>query len=377
MGLRMMGVSMIIPIFSIFATELPYSTGLLAGLAVGIFGIMQTILQVPVGKLSDSWGRKQVTVLGLIIYMAGTILSGMSGSIYGLIAARGLAGSGAISGVTMAWLTEGVDENRRNSALSYVGISMGIAVISGFTLSPIIAAKAGVPFLFYLCAGIIFITILYTLKYTANHEAEKDEIIDIKKESLMEAVRNPDLGRLNLIGFVGNLNLNSVFFVMPLLLKNEIGVSHMWKIYVPMSLVGTVFMYYFSRKADRKGTVPVITTGLCLEFAGVAVALMCGSLAGYVASFMLFYAGHCVISPVLPAAVSRHPNTRIKGTVMGLYNSCQFIGSGIGGILSGALLEFSHRSVFWVLCFFLMFAYISIFRFGNFKTSSDNSTDMP
>ena len=366
MGLRMLGVSMIIPIFSIFATELPRSTKALAGVAVGIFGIMQTILQIPVGRLSDRWGRKQVTIIGLFVYMVGTVLSGASRGIHHLIGARALAGSGAISGVTMAWLTEGVGENRRNAALSYVGISMGLSVIVGFTLSPLLAARVGIPFLFYLCAGIIFVTIIYTLRFTENHESADDEVIDIKKENLLAVMANRDLRKLNLIGFVANLNLNSAFFVMPLLIKESMGMSGMWKIYIPMSLTGTALMFYFGRTADRKGTVPVVMIGLVFELAGALTALMINSLPGNIASFILFYAGHCVLSPVLPAAASRHPNTRIKGTVMGLFNSCQFIGSGLGGVIAGALLEFDHRYVFGVVCFFLLTAFISAGRFRNF-----------
>ncbi|HMB20077.1 MAG TPA: MFS transporter, partial [Spirochaetota bacterium] len=154
---RMLGVSLIIPMFSIFATSIPGSSKTLAGVAVGIFGIAQTIMQVPMGRLSDRWGRKQTTILGLWIYLAGTVLSGMATSIYYLIGARIFAGAGAVSGVTMAWLTDGINPGRRNTALSYVGMSIGLSVIVGFTLSSLIAELISIPALFYICGGFIFI----------------------------------------------------------------------------------------------------------------------------------------------------------------------------------------------------------------------------
>jgi MFS family permease len=366
MGIRMLGISMIIPVFSIFATELPGSTGPLAGLAVGIFGIIQIILQVPIGKLSDRWGRKQVTLAGLIIYFIGSVLSGLSQNVYHLIAARVLSGAGAIQGVTMAWLTDGISVHRRNTALSYVGISMGLAVIFGFTLSPIIAAKINIPVLFYICAGLILLTILYTVFFMDNHTIIDEELPVIKTERLFEVMKNADLNRLNIIGFVGNLNINAVFFVMPLLFKKELGMEAMWKIFIPVSLVGTALMFVFARAADRHGSAAITAVGLGFEFGGILIAIFSGGLAPWIVSFFLFYAGHCILAPVLPAAASRYPNQQLKGTVLSIFNSSQFLGSGIGGLLSGLILGLDYRHVFTAAAVFTVIAFIAIAGYRDF-----------
>lgn len=366
MGIRMLGISMIIPVFSIFATELPGSTGPLAGLAVGIFGIIQILLQVPIGKLSDRWGRKQVTLAGLIVYFVGSVLSGLSQNVYHLIAARVLSGAGAIQGVTMAWLTDGISLQRRNTALSYVGISMGLAVIFGFTLSPIIAAKINIPVLFFICAALVLVTIVYTAVFMDNQAIIEEELPAIKTERLWEVMKNADLNRLNVIGFVGNLNINAVFFVMPLLFKKELGMEAMWKIFIPVSLLGTALMFVFARQADRRGSAAIIAVGLAFEFAGILIAIVAGGLAAYIVSFFLFYAGHCVLSPVLPAAASRYPNAQLKGTVLSIFNSSQFLGSGIGGLLSGLILELHYRHVFVAAAVFTVAAFIAIAGYRDF-----------
>lgn len=366
MGIRMLGISMIIPVFSIFATELPGSTGPLAGLAVGIFGIIQILLQVPIGKLSDRWGRKQVTLAGLIVYFVGSVLSGLSQNVYHLIAARVLSGAGAIQGVTMAWLTDGISLQRRNTALSYVGISMGLAVIFGFTLSPIIAAKINIPVLFFICAALVLVTIVYTAVFMDNQAIIEEELPAIKTERLWEVMKNADLNRLNVIGFVGNLNINAVFFVMPLLFKKELGMEAMWKIFIPVSLLGTALMFVFARQADRRGSAAIIAVGLAFEFAGILIAIVAGGLAAYIVSFFLFYAGHCILSPVLPAAASRYPNAQLKGTVLSIFNSSQFLGSGIGGLLSGLILELHYRHVFVAAAVFTVAAFIAIAGYRDF-----------
>ncbi len=366
MGIRMLGISMIIPVFSIFATELPGSTGPLAGLAVGIFGIIQILLQVPIGKLSDRWGRKQVTLAGLIVYFVGSVLSGLSHNVYHLIAARVLSGAGAIQGVTMAWLTDGISLQRRNTALSYVGISMGLAVIFGFTLSPIIAAKINIPVLFFICAALVLVTIVYTAVFMDNQAIIEEELPAIKTERLWEVMKNADLNRLNVIGFVGNLNINAVFFVMPLLFKKELGMEAMWKIFIPVSLLGTALMFVFARQADRRGSAAITAVGLAFEFAGILIAIVAGGLAAYIVSFFLFYAGHCILSPVLPAAASRYPNAQLKGTVLSIFNSSQFLGSGIGGLLSGLILELHYRHVFVAAAVFTVAAFIAIAGYRDF-----------
>ena len=102
----------------------------------------------------------------------------------------------------MAWLADGIAEDKRSAALSYVGISMAWPYV--VTLSPIIAAKMGIPS-FSTCALLIFVTILYTLFNLKNHDEGMIIDNDIKTENLRQILGNTDLMRLNIIGFVGNL----------------------------------------------------------------------------------------------------------------------------------------------------------------------------
>ncbi len=369
MGIRMLGISMIIPVFSIFATGISGSTHELAGVAVGIYGISQTIFQIPLGRLSDRWGRKQATLLGLTIFFIGTVLSGISTNIYHLIVSRFIAGAGAVSGITMAWLTDGIDTDRRNAALSLAGISIGVAVIAGFTLSPAIAGYLGIPYLFHTCAAITLVSILFTMKYLENHRTNgadrEGQSLRIRNVALI--LKNPDILRLNAAGLVGNMSLTGMFFIMPLLIKEEFGLLSMWKIYVPMALTGTVCMYFFGRQADRIGTVRIAAAGFAFEIAGALLSLVSRGPAALIAAFMLFYIGHCIISPVLPAAVSKHPSEEHRGTVMGIFNSSQFIGSGLGGLACGILYSFSPDCIF--LCITVVIL-ILLYAFSGFRNYS-------
>ncbi|MDY6935628.1 MAG: MFS transporter [Spirochaetota bacterium] len=368
-SMRTLGVSLIIPFLSIYATEIPYTTEALSGIAVGIFGISQTLLQIPMGRLSDRCGRKQIAILGLSIFFIGSILSGLSKNIYHLIFARFITGSGAFSGVTMAWLTDGIDKNRRTSALTYVALGIGIAVIIGFTTSPIIAGKIGIPHLFYLCAALISISIIYILLFMNNqgYDVNYNFHIRIRKDSLSSILRNRDLIRLNLLGFIGSLVHISIFFTLPILIKDKMEITQMWKLYVPISIIGTSFMFYFGQKADEIGIIRVAITAILFTIIGSIIPIFFNSLFSYILSFIIFYSGHSILSPVLPAAVSKHPNTQLNGTVMGILNSSQFMGFSAGGFLSGFMLNFDHRYLFIILLIFLIVSLYSMFRYNDFR----------
>ena len=364
MAIRTLSTSLVTPILSIYAMSMYGSNMTLAGIAVGIFGISQLLMQIPIGILSDKWGRRQATIMGLSSYMIGTILAGFSTNINHLIFARLISGAGAVTGVTMAWLTDGIEEEKRNSALSFVGISIGAAVITGFTLSPIIAGKVGMPVLFHLGAALILFAILYTLFNLNNFYYDENYSIELKKNTLVTILKNHDLARLNITGFISNFILISTFFIMPILLKKEMEITSMWKIFVPIAVIGTCLMYFFARKADESGTVKICIAAILFCIAGATIPVFYNSLYSLIISFIFFYSGHCILSPVLPAAVSRYPNHQLKGSAMGVLNAFHSIGSSLGGIVSGVMLQYNPKYLFLLLA---LLSVVGLFVINGFK----------
>lgn len=367
LAVRTLGFSLIVPVFSLFSTGIAGSTEVLAGLAVGVFGFTQTIFQVPMGKLSDVWGRKQATILGLTVYCAGTVLCGLSQNIYHLIAARFLAGAGAVSGVTMAWLTDGIDPGERNSALAVVGVLIGASVITAFAASPIVAGSVGIPFLFFASAALIFVLIAYIALFLKNRAVLDAVDEDLTARGFGPALRNRDLLRLNVFGLISNLCLVCVFFIMPILIAREMPVLGMWKIFVAVAVVGTAAMFYFSRRADQRGTVRISGFAAGLSVAGALVPLFASGIVPLLISFILFYSGYCVLQPVIPAAVSRYPDAGVRGAALGLLNSFQFTGSGLGGLLGGFMLRYDYRALFALLAVFMLAGLFTVRGFREFN----------
>lgn len=369
-AVRQLGISLILPFLSIYIMSMESVTETLAGIAFGIFSLSQTLLQIPLGKLSDRWGRKKTTILGLAVYGIGTIMSGFSFNIYHLIIARLITGAGAVKGVMMAWLTDGVKREKRNSALSFVGVAIGAVVILGFSVNSLIAGKIGIEYLFYI-SGVLFFTLIIFISTGLKDFQHKDEFsIDLKKENILTILKNSDLLRINILGFIEHFCFASTFFIMPVLIERTIDISAMWKINAPLGIIGTCFMFYFARRADRNGIRSSIDIAIMVGIAGVVFVILFDNVLSYAVGFILVYSSHCILQPILPAAVSRYPNSSVRGTAIGIFITFQSIGSSVGGVVGGWLHD-HYEYCFYLLIILFLFSFVLTAGYRDFKEENN------
>ena len=102
-ALRMFGLFIILPVFAVYARELPGGDSeTLVGITLGIYGLTQGLLQIPFGVASDRLGRKPVIIFGLIIFALGSFLAASGANIWIVMLGRMLQGAGAISAAVTA-----------------------------------------------------------------------------------------------------------------------------------------------------------------------------------------------------------------------------------------------------------------------------------
>ncbi len=362
MTTRMLGLFMIFPIFSVYASKYTNTTPYLIGLAIGIYGLTQALLQIPFGYLSDKYGRKSMLTIGLIIFFIGSIVVANSTDIIGIVIGRALQGSGAISAVLMAFLADFISENQRSKANAFVGVQIGIAFMLALLLGPIISAKLGISGLFWVIAllSIIALIIVSTMPDIKPKEQYALSIVNIKK------VLNIDLLRLDFSIFALHLILTCAFIAMPIVLKenNIIDIKDSWQIYLPiimLSFIGMLPMVILASKHKKIKLVflSAITLLIISQILFYQTEL---TYTSFLILLTLFFIAFNALEAILPSLIASGASADKRGLAMGLYSTSQFLGVFVGGISGGRIYNiFNLNSVFLFTTFIAIIWWIIIF----------------
>jgi MFS family permease len=345
---RMLGLFMILPVFTLYAGEFSGATPLLIGLAIGVYGLTQGLFQLPFGFLSDHVGRKRMIIIGLLLFAGGSVIAALADSIQQIIIGRGLQGMGAIAAVVMALAADLTREEVRIRIMATIGMSIGLAFMVSMVLGPVLAANVGLSGIFWLTAGLALASLLIVLFITPNPEQQgfhRDAQLSISE--IGPVASNLELLRLDLGVFVLHMVLAATFVSFPLVLRDQLGVSvdQHWKTYLPVFALSIVLMVPMILVAEKKRKMKIMYLVGILVVAVAEVGLFL--FQGYVPLFImlvLFFAGFNFLEATMPSLVAKIAKADTKGTAMGLFSSSQFLGAFSGGVLGGWMLGFDDRS---------------------------------
>ncbi|MDP6431608.1 MAG: MFS transporter [SAR324 cluster bacterium] len=340
---RMFSIFLLLPVFSVLALDLEEATPFLIGVAFGAYGLTQGFLQLPFGMWSDRAGRKKVIVIGLGLFIIGNLLAAAADSIYLMIIARFLQGTGAISSTVFALVADLTRPEVRTRANAAMGVSIGTAFAIAFIAAPFLGEWLGLEGMFGMIAIFSVVSLVLVLTTVPNPEAiplvpENTSFLKMTKT----VWRVPSLRTICWGGFVCGAGLSSTFFLIPMILVNHgYERAEMWKIYLPMMLAGALMMILAAVFAEvRNRFREVMLFGVVLLLLS-AVAMGIGQeqqmLLWFVAALFLFFMGFNIFEPIFPSLVTRATTAETKGTAMGVYNFAQFFGHFSGATLAGAL----------------------------------------
>jgi len=341
---RMLGLFMVLPLLALYAADVPGATPALIGLAMGMYGLTQAMLQLPLGWLSDQIGRKPVIIGGLLVFAIGSVIAATADSIGGIILGRTIQGAGAIASTVMALVADLTREEQRTKAMAVVGMSIGLSYAVALVLGPAVASFGGLPVVFWFTAALAFtgIAIVVLLVPSPPRRVVENSEPGARLGLLRRVLGSSALLRLNFGVFVLHFILTASFLVVPGLLEHTFGVDreHHWMVYLPVLLLSLAGMVPLMVLAERGGRLhQMFLLGIALVFAAIAALDFASSSLLFYGGLWLFFVGFNYLEATLPSLLSKAVSADGKGTAMGVFSTCQFLGAFAGGAGGGWLLQ--------------------------------------
>jgi len=350
-GLRMLGLFLVLPVFSVLAARLPGGDDImLVGLALGAYGLTQAFFQIPFGLASDRWGRKPVIVAGLLLFAAGSFIAATAPDIQTMIAGRILQGAGAISAAVSALAADLTREQHRTKVMAMIGASIGLVFALSLVIAPPLAALIGLSGLFVLTGALALgaIVLLFVAVPPAPTFAAQARV------PFAVVLFDAKLARLNFGVFALHLMQTALWVVVPPALVASGGLpgGEHWKVYLPAVLLSFAVMVPAIIAAERHGKVRPIYIGavalLILVQAGLAV--FGTGLYGIGFWLLLFFVAFNILEALQPSLISRLAPPAAKGAALGIYNTTQSLGLFLGGVLGGWLVKNFGASTLHAAC---------------------------
>ena len=343
-ALRMIGLFMIVPVFSVYGDNYAHATPFLIGLAVGIYGLGQAIFQIPMSLAADKFPRKPIIFLGLILFALGGIIAANATDIYEVIIGRALAGSGAVSAVLMALLADVTREEMRTKAMATMGLTIATSIMLAFAFGPLLVGSLGISGLFWLTAGFAVLAMLLLL-FVPTPLRVLQHNLDSKSigQQLSDVLKIGDLNRLHIGIFALHLTMTAIFVILPHQLNEVMGLSvrQQGLVYLPLLFIGFAVAIPFIIIAEKKrkmrqvflGAIALMTAALALLAIGSQVGV------GIILGLLLYFMGFNLLEATIPSWISKRAPVANKATAMGLNSSSQFFGAFVGGAMGGLLLS--------------------------------------
>ncbi len=339
--LRMLGLFMVMPVLAVAAMDYPDYSPLLVGLAVGGYGLTQAALQIPMGMMSDRWGRKPVILLGLSVFAVGSFIAAQADTMAWLIVGRILQGAGAIAGAIMALATDVSRESQRAKVLAIIGIAIGFSFYLAVLLGPLIAESWGMAGIFAI-TGVLAVACMPLIVWvvpTGESLSSGDTLP--QKGQLRRLIFSSQLWRLNVSVMLLHMMITLLFVQLPVtLLHFDMTLDSHWTLYLPVlgaSIIGLIIMMGAAR-----GKTPKSLLMIGVIMMAVAFGMMSAQDHTWwvmVVAVILFFTGFNYLEANFPALVSSIAPAGEKGTSMGIYASFQFFGAFLGGVLSGVVTD--------------------------------------
>ncbi len=352
-ALRMLGLFLVLPVFALEAARYPGGDDpVLIGLAMGIYGLAQGLLQIPFGMASDRLGRKRVIIAGLLVFALGSFVAALAGSLTWLIIGRALQGAGAVSAAVTALLADQTRDEVRTKAMALVGASIGLVFALSLALAPLLVSYICLAGLFTLTGSLALVGVAVVVWWVP---AEPLQHKNQPRGKLSEVLTHTALLRLDAGVFILHAVQLAMWVAVPaLLVQAGLPPAQHWGVYLPAVLASFVVMGATLFPLERRGYLRAVFLGSIALMVLVQLGLLWAVDAPHIAwlAFMLFlfFCGFNVLEASQPSLASRVAPPHARGAALGVYNTLQSLGFFAGGAAGGWLVKTQGVSALFIAC---------------------------
>lgn len=338
-AMRFFGLFIVLPVISVYALSMQGANPFLVGVVIGGYALTQMVFQVPFGVMSDKIGRKQTILIGIVVFVIGSIICSFSENIYTLLFGRFLQGTGAIGAVISAMISDLVKEEVRTKAMAMMGGSIAMAFSLAMIAGPIISASFGVSVLFDIAAFLALISLVILYKFVPNPPKIIHGYADTSNVSTI--LKNSKINKMNLTNFLQKSLMTMAFMLIPIVLVKNFDwqMNDLIKVYAPSMVAGIFAMAPAAILAEKKGKFKqVLIAGIVFFMISFLFMGFASTDILFVIGVVLFFVGFNMHEPIMQSLVAKYAKVHEKGTVLGIFSSFGYLGTFVGGIIGAAFI---------------------------------------
>ncbi|MDD2975013.1 MAG: MFS transporter, partial [Aliarcobacter cryaerophilus] len=205
---------------------------------------------------------------------------------------------------------------------------------------PIIGGYAGVPTLFYITMILSLIAIFVLIKKVPNPPKITHTYND--KLNIKDVLGNANINKMHITNFLQKALMTFAFLVIPIILIKTYNweIKDLWQVYIPSMVLGLLAMGPASILAEKKGKYrEVLVIGILLFIISYLLMGFSSSSIIFCIGVVLFFIGFNMHEPIMQSLTSKFAKVHQRGSVLGVFNSFGYLGTFVGGVFGGILLD--------------------------------------
>lgn len=361
MAIDLIGFGIVLPILPRYAEDMNASPGVI-GLVVASFSLAQMFGSPLIGRMSDRIGRKPVLILSLVGTAVGSLVTGLAGTVWVLLAGRIIDGlSGASVSVAQASVADVASPEDRPRLLGLLGAAFGV----GFVVGPAIGALAafGGPHIpFFVASAIAGTNAVVALRRLPETHPDRQPGLDrsdASARSVAGALTAPDGGpstgsggaftvqgvptavrRLIAVAFISVFAFSGFETTFALLAEDRLGLT-LGSTGAVFAVIGLALVFVQAGLIhpvhDALGENRTLRVALGLLALGLLLLAWDGRWLTLIGALALLVLGQGLVTPTMASAVAGQTPPERRGRVLGLQQAAGAGARTIGPIVAGFL----------------------------------------